>query len=59
MSEAKRRSSSKLSEEEQYKQALHAAEGGNNKVNTILAWYKLSGRGGAEIDEDKAVVLLE
>ena len=46
-------------EEEQYKEVLRAVKSGDNKAKTRLAWYKLSGCGGAEIDEDGAVVLLE
>ena len=46
-------------EEAQYKEVLRAVESGDNKAKTRLAWYKLSGHGGAEIDADGAVVLLE
>ena len=46
-------------EESEYKEILRAVEGGDNEAKTKLAWYKLSGCGGAEVDEDGAVVLLE
>ena len=50
----------KMSKEEaEYKEILRAVEGGDNKAKTKLAWYKLSGRGGAEVDEEGAVALLE
>ena len=48
-----------ISEEERYRNVLRAVEGGDNKAKTKLAWYKLSGYGGAEVDEDSAVILLE
>ena len=47
------------SEEQEYRDALSAVESGANSTKTKLAWYKLSGHGGAEKDEDGAVVLLE
>ena len=46
-------------EEAEYKKVLHAVERGDDKAKTKLAWYKLSGCGGAKIDEDGAVALLE
>ena len=46
-------------EEKEYKEVVHAVESGDNKAKTKLAWYKLTGCGGAEIDKDGAVVLLE
>ena len=45
--------------EEEYKELLGIVESGDNKAKTKLAWYKLTGCGGAEIDKDDAVVLLE
>ena len=42
-----------------YEEVLSAVESGDNKAKTNLAWYKLSGYGGVEIDEDYAVALLE
>ena len=47
------------SEEQEYEDALNAVEGGDESAKTKVAWYKLSGYGGAEKDEDGAVVLLE
>ena len=46
-------------EEEEYKEVVHAVENGDNKAKTKLAWYKLTGCGVAEIDKDDAVELLE
>ena len=46
-------------EEAEYKEILRAVEGGNNEAKTKLAWYKLSGCGDAEVDEEGAVALLE
>ena len=50
---------SKEEEEKQYKDIEKAVESGDNKAKTKLAWYKLSGCGGCEIDVDGAVVLLK
>ena len=47
------------SEEQEYNDALSAVERGDKSAKTTVAWYKLSGLGGAEKDEDGAVVLLE
>ena len=47
------------SEEEQYEQALRAVETGDHTAKTQLAWFLLTGRGGAVVDADAAVVLLE
>ena len=46
-------------EEEKYQRVVNAVKKGNNEAKTILAWYKLSGIGGCEVDEDGAVILLE
>ena len=46
-------------EESEYKDIVRAVESGDNEAKTKLAWYKLSGCGGAEVDEKGAVVLLE
>ena len=46
-------------EEKEYKEVVRAVESGDNKAKTKLAWYKLTGCGGAEIDKDGAVELLE
>ena len=42
-----------------YEEVIRAVEGGNEKAKTKLAWFKLSGDGGAEIDKEGAVVLLK
>ena len=47
------------SEEKEYKDVLNAVERGDNSAKTQVAWYKLSGHGDAEKDEEGAVVLLE
>ena len=47
------------SEEQEYEDALNAVERGDNSAKTVVAWYKLSGHGGAVKDENGAVVLLE
>ena len=47
------------SKEEDYKTVLESFKRGNDSSKTKLAWYKLSGVGGYEIDADEAVVLLE
>ena len=48
-----------ISDEQEYKDAMNAVERGENSAKTKVAWYKLSGHGGAEKDENGAVVLLE
>ena len=45
--------------EEEYQEVLSAVERGEESAKTKLAWYKLSGLGGAKVDVDEAVVLLE
>ena len=45
--------------EEEYKEVLSAVERGEESAKTKLAWYKLSGMGGAKVDVDGAVKLLE
>ena len=47
------------SKEQEYKTVLEAVERGDDSAKTKLAWYKLSGVGGCEIDADEAVALLE
>ena len=42
-----------------YKEAEESMKKGDAKAKTRVAFLKLSGRGGAEIDRDGAVVLLE
>ena len=49
----------KITEEEEYKKVSRAVDDGDNKAKTKLAFYLLTGIGGAEIDEDRAVALLE
>ena len=44
---------------EDYKDAIDAVERGDGSAKTKLAWYMLSGRGGADVDADGAVALLE
>ena len=45
--------------EEEYKRVLRAVESGDNAAKTRLAWFKLAGLWGCELDEDGAVKLLE
>ncbi len=45
--------------EQEYKACLEAVEKGDESAKTKLAWYKLSGVGGCEIDTNGAVALLE
>ena len=47
------------SKEEDYKTVLEAVERGDDSAKTKVAWYKLSGVGGCEIDTNGAVALLE
>ena len=42
-----------------YSEVLKQVESGDKSAKTKLAWLKLSGLGGAEVDEDGAVALLE
>ena len=44
---------------EEYKEVLSAVERGEESAKTRLAWYKLSGMGGAKVGVDGAVNLLE
>ena len=46
-------------EESEYKEVKSAVERGDNKAKTKLAWYKLSGYGGVEIDMKGVFALLE
>ena len=43
----------------QYREAVSAMENGDAKAKTKVAFYKLTGLGGVEVDEEGAVVLLE
>ena len=47
------------SEEQEYKDVLGGAERGDESAKTRLAWYMLSGRGGAAVNAKGAVALLE
>ena len=47
------------SDEVQYKEAVRAMESGDESAKTRVAYFKLSGRGGVEVDADGAVALLE
>ena len=49
----------KQSDEERFRQAVQAMEKGDKKAKTKVALYKLTGFGGARVDPDEAVVLLE
>ena len=49
----------KITEEEEYKKVSRAVDDGDNKAKTKLAFYLLTGKGGAEVDEDRAFALLE
>ena len=48
-----------VSKVHEYKDALDAVERGDESAKTTLAWYMLSGYGGADVDADGAVALLE
>ena len=48
-----------MEESKRYKAVLEAVERGEESANTELAWFLLSGCGGAEKNEEKAVELLE
>ena len=49
----------KETERAEYERALHAVEAGSGKTKTLLAWFKITGRGGAKIDLPGAVELLK
>ena len=51
--------SEEKSDAAQYREAVDAMEKGDEKAKTKVAFYKLTGLGGVEVDEDEAVVLLE
>ena len=44
---------------EDYKEILATVERGDNSAKTKLAWYKLTGDGGVDVDVNGAVALLE
>ena len=48
-----------MTSESDYADTLKAVERGDNSAKTKMAWLLLSGNGGADTDEDKAVALLE
>ena len=49
-----------MKEEEEYKEVLSAVEKGDDEsAKTKLAWFMLSGLGGAKIEVEKAVKILE
>ena len=48
-----------MMDEVQYKEAVHAMESGDGSAKMIVAYYKLLGLGGVEVDVDEAVTLLE
>ena len=48
-----------VSEEAQYREAVGAMEKGEESAKTKVAFFKLSGLGGAKVDVDEAVALLE
>ena len=48
-----------MSDESQYGEAFRALESGDGAAKTKVAFFKLSGRGGAEVDVDGAVDLLK
>ena len=49
----------KLSDEAQYRKAVRMMESGVDAAKTIVAFFKLSGRGSAEVDTEGAVAMLE
>ena len=49
----------KKSDEEQYAEAVHAMENGDDNAKTKVAFYRLTGRGGAVIDVAGAIALLQ
>ena len=57
MTEEQRRD--EMMDEAQFREAVHAMESGDESAKTKVAFYKLSGRGGVDVDVDGAVALLE
>ena len=53
------RRNAEKSDEAQYAKALRGVEHGNRSYMTKVAYYKLSGLGGAQYDPDGAVALLK
>ena len=48
-----------VSDEAKFEAVLQAVKRGEKEAKTQLAWFKLSGRGGCEVDEEGAFDLLE
>ena len=48
-----------VADEAQYREAVGAMEKGDESAKTSVAYFKLSGLGGAKVDADEAVALLE
>ena len=46
-------------DDDEYQHRLTEFQSGDNSSKTKLAWFLLSGRGSAAVDEDRAVALLE
>ncbi len=46
-------------EKQRYKKVLRDVKAGDSDAETDLAWFLLTGSGGAKVDPDQAVVLLE
>ena len=53
------RTSEEMLDAAQYREAVNAMEHGDAKAKTKVAFYKLTGLGDVEIDEEGAVALLE
>ena len=51
--------SDEMKDETQYRDAVCALKSGDERAKTKVAFFKLSGRGGVEVDADGAVALLE
>ena len=50
--------SGKAQDDDRYRRALHAMVRGDEKAKATVAFYQLTGRGGAKVDADEAVSLL-
>ena len=59
MTEEEGRNVEEMSDEAQYREAVKAMKKGDKSAKTKVAFYKLTGVGGIEIDEYGAVALLE
>ena len=49
----------KIPEDAEYLRAVHAMENGDGNAKTKVAFYKLSGLAGMEVEQEEAVILLE